>query len=117
VEQALQERARHLLLDQPASDLQQLVVFHARWAGGFAGAAGQAAIQVSLYAGPSLKTFQQLFDLIDTPTRPIQFVPQQLIGGTGGIAETAVHTAAQDPIGFLTECSTAVLFRNPGLHL
>ena len=46
--------------------------------------------------------FQHIFDQINSPARPVQFVAQQLISGAGGIAETAMHTTAQDAVGLLT---------------
>ena len=67
--------------------------------------------------------FEHLFDQIDTPARPVELVTEQLIGRAGGVAETAVHTSAQDGVGLaavvgiLDEVGEmgfhARLFRNP----
>ena len=44
--------------------------------------------------------FQHLLYEVDAPPGSIQFIPGQLIGRTGCVAETAVHTVAQDFICF-----------------
>ena len=80
------------------ADLKQLAVRDAAGAGGFAGPAGEATIQMLHHNRSDLGRFQHVFDEVDAPTGTIQLVTQQLIGGTGGIAETAVHAAAQNAL-------------------
>ena len=64
--------------------------------GGFTIQAGQAAIQMSLREAGDFGALQRLLDQINPPARTVEFVAQQLIGGTGRIAESAVHAFAQD---------------------
>jgi hypothetical protein len=71
---------------------------------------------MSLHAEARFTTFQQVFDLVNAPARPVQFVTQQLVGGTGGIAESTMHTTAQHLVGFLAERCVFILFCKPGLH-
>ena len=71
---------------------------------------------MSLYTEARYLTFQQLFDLVNASARPVQFVTQQLVGGTGGITESTMYATAQHLVGFLAERSISVLFCNPGLH-
>ena len=44
---------------------------------------------------------QHLFNQVNSPTGAVQLIAQQLVGGAGGGAETAVHAAAQYFIGLL----------------
>ena len=46
-------------------------------------------------------TLKDLLDQVDTATRAIQLVAQQLISRTSRGAKTAVHTAAQNGISLL----------------
>jgi hypothetical protein len=54
---------------------------------------------VQLDAGAGFVAFQELLDEINAATRSVQLVAGKLIGGTGGIAESAVHAAAQYGVG------------------
>ena len=49
-----------------------------------------------------LPPLEDLLDLVDAATWTIEFVPGQLVGRTGGIAESAVHAITQNFIGFLS---------------
>lgn len=44
--------------------------------------------------------FQNLFNQIDAPARPVQFIAQKLIGWAGCGTKSAVNTGAQDAVGF-----------------
>jgi hypothetical protein len=48
-----------------------------------------------LSAAPHLAAFQHVFDEVDAPPRPIEFIAQYLVRGTGGIAESAMDATAQ----------------------
>ena len=76
------------------------MIVHSRWTGRFAGATAQAAIKVDLRPPGDRLAFEHLFDQIDASARSVQLVAQQLIGGTGGVAEPAVNAAAQNAVGF-----------------
>jgi len=54
---------------------------------------------VLLGAPADLAAFQHLLDEIDAAARPVQLVAEKLVGGASGIAEAAVHAAAQDGLG------------------
>ena len=69
-------------------------------AGGFAIAAGQASVEVLLGFLRDFIALQHLFDQVDAASWPVQFIAEQLIGRTGGVAESAVHAGAQDAFGF-----------------
>ena len=115
-QQTLAQWARYLLIDEVAADIQQVVVLHAGRAGGFAVAAGQAAIQVGLGAAADFAAFEHLLHQIDAPTRAIQLITHQLIGGAGRIAEAAVHARAQNALGFFGAGQAFGLFAQVGLH-
>jgi hypothetical protein len=90
--------ARHLPLHFVTADISETSVFHTRRAGGFAGTACEAAIQMQarlLCRGP----FQNLLDQIDASSRAVQLVTKQLVGRTRGGAEAAMHALAQDLLG------------------
>lgn len=59
---------------------------------------------------------QHLLDQINATTRSISFIPQQLIGRTGGRAKTTVHATTQDVIGFLPFRCFANEVGQMGLH-
>ncbi len=83
-----------------AADVEQAAVLHAGRAGGFAGAAGQAAVEMQLRLGGGRLAFQHLLDQVDAAARTVELVAEQLVGRTGGGAEAAVHAFAQDGVGF-----------------
>ena len=90
-----------LFLDHLPADIEQVAVFDARRASRFAGAAGQAAVEVAARLFGDRLTFENLLDQVDAPARPVQLVAEQLVGRTGRGAETAMHTGAQDFFGLL----------------
>ena len=116
-QQAFVQWPRYRLLDHFAADIQQIVVLHAGRAGGFAVAAGQAAIQVLLGLGRDFVAFEHLLDQVDAPARAVQLVAEQLIGRAGGVAEAAMHAGAQDAFGFLGARQAFGLFTQIGLHV
>ena len=87
---------RRLLFQHLAPDLRQLAVAHTGRAGGFASAAGEAAVEVLARACARLAALQHSLDEIDAPARPVQLVAAHLVGGAGGVAEPAVDAAAQN---------------------
>lgn len=99
-QQALPEAARQAFGEEVAADIQQLVVLDSGRAGGFAVAAAQAAIEVQASALAGLVALEKLLDQVDPSARAVEFVAQLLVGRAGGVAETAVHAAAQDALGF-----------------
>ena len=86
---------------QFSADINQVPVFNTARTGCLAIEAGQAAIQVLLRAARDFGAFEHLLDEINPASWTIQFIAEQLIGRTGGIAETAVHAFAQDGRRFL----------------
>ena len=110
-------RARHLLVDDLAADVDQVAVLHAARAGALAVAAGEAAVQVQLRAARRRLAFEHLLDQVDAPARAVELVAQQLVGRAGGGAEAAVHALAQDGLG-LCAVGRALEFGGEfGLHL
>ena len=85
-----------MLFGEFAADLDQAAVLHSRGAGGFAGLAGQAAIQVQLRGGAGFAALQHILDQIDAPARSVEFVAEQLVGRAGGVAHAAVHATGDD---------------------
>ena len=86
----------NLVLEHLSANFRESPVLHTRWTGGFTGPAGQTAIQMSLCGRADGVTFQHLFDEINSSSRAVEFIAQQLIGGAGGRTKTAVHTFSQD---------------------
>ena len=76
----LQDRPLHPFFDDVATDVQQLAVFGATWAGGLAVAAGQASVQVLLRALRDLAAFKHLIHEVDATPWAVEFISQQLIG-------------------------------------
>ena len=112
----LGQGARHFGVHQLAAQVDQMAVFHAAGAGGFAVAAGQAAVQVLLGFAGGLGAFQHLLDQINAPARAVQLVAQQLVGGAGGSAKAAVHAVAHNGLGGLAVGRVLVLRRKRDLH-
>ncbi|MNJ29185.1 hypothetical protein D3C77_237450 [compost metagenome] len=112
----LRQRARHGSVDDGAAYIQQIVVLHPRRAGGFAIAAAQAAVQVQLGLGGDFIALQHLLDQVNAPARAVELVANQLVRRARGIAEAAMHTAAQDAFGFLGTRQLPGLFTQMGLH-
>ena len=84
-----------------AGMVDQMHVIDARRAGGHAGEAGQAAVDMRddlLVGGPAV--LQHVLDQVDSPARRIQFVAEHHIGRAGRRAEAAMHAVAQDLFRF-----------------
>ena len=60
--------------------------------------------------------FEHFLDEINTPARPVQLITQQLIGGTRGVAETAVHAGAQNTVSLLAVRGIFYGISELGLH-
>ena len=114
--QPLVPGARHGGLDGGAADIDQTAIAHAGGAGRLAGAAGQTAIQMELGLAAGGLAFQDLLDQIDAAPGSVQFIAQELVGGTGGGAETAVHTGPQDGVRLLALVTVADKIGQLGLH-
>ena len=97
----LRQRAADMLIDDVAADVHQPAILHARRTGCFAGAAGQAAVQVHLRLGGDRIALQHFLHQVDASARAVEFVAQQLISRAGGGAESAMHAGAQDAVGLL----------------
>ena len=63
-----------------------------------------------------LVAFEHLLDQVNTASRSIQFIAKQLIGRARGVAETTVHTTAQDAFGFQGAGQLACFVAQGGLH-
>ena len=59
---------------------------------------------------------EKLLDQVDAPPRAVALVTEVLVGWTGRIAKTAVHTTAHDRIGNGNFGIASELFVNSGLH-
>ncbi len=102
MDEAFPQRACHILINQLATGIQQVMVIDTGGAGGFAGAAGQAAVEVYLSRSCRGAAFQYLFDQVDPAPGAIEFIAGELVGGAGCIAKAAVDTVAQDLVGLLS---------------
>src|SRR5690606_37213396 len=91
----LAHAASDAILDELAADIEQPRIFHARGAGRFAGAAGEAAIEMQLRARAGRCAFEHRLDQIDASARTVELVAEELVGRAGGVAESAVHALAQ----------------------
>lgn len=100
-DQPIPEGALVCLFDMGASMIDQMHVIHAGGTGGGAGKAGKTAVDMGddLAVGRAT-VFQHVLDEVDAAARTVQLVAERDIGGTGGGAEAAMHTFAQDFFGF-----------------
>lgn len=112
----MQQTARHLLIDNFSPNFNQPAITHTRRAGGFTGAAGQAAVQMRLCLAADGVSFQHLLDQINTAARPVQFVTQQLVGWAGRGTKTAMHAGSQDTLRILDVMIVFKLTADVGLH-
>ena len=96
---SLRQWAFHFLLDNITPDIQQIVIAHTRRTGGFTITASEAAIEMLLCFKRDFVAFQHLFNQIDAPARPVQFIAQKLIGWAGCGTKSAVNTGAQVAVG------------------
>ena len=99
------QRAADLLFHFAAADVEQMAVFHARGAGGFAIAAGEAAVEVGLNLHRGAHAFEHLFDLINAPARAVELIAGELVSGACGVAKAAMHAVFQNGVGnFAVRC-------------
>ena len=89
---ALRQRTHDAFVDIAAADIHQAAVTHTRWASGFAVPTGEAAIQMTLGLGGYRCAFHHFFHQVNTTTRAIELVTQNLIGWARGGTEATVHT-------------------------
>src|SRR5690348_3321747 len=76
-------------------------VIHAGGARRHAGEARETAIDVlDDFGGWSLVLLQHLLDEIDPAARAIEFIPEQHVSRTGRSTKSAMHTGAQNLVGF-----------------
>ena len=106
----------HFFVHQLAPDVDQVAILHAAGAGAFAVAASEAPVQMHLRLARGRLAFEHLFDEVDAAARAIQLVAQQLVGGAGCRAETAVHAFAHDGFGLQAIGAGAVFRGELGLH-
>ena len=90
---------------------------HARRAGGFAVAAGQAAVEVQLRLARRRRAFEHLLDQVDAAARAVEFVAEELVGRAGGGAEAAMHALAQDALRRRRRRACCWRFGEGGLHV
>ena len=96
---ALKPRPGMGFLDHPARVIDQMHVIDPRGAGGHAGQAGQAAVDMPRHHLPGAGAgFQHVLDQIDAPARPVELVAGEHIGRTRRGAEPAMHAGTQDRI-------------------
>jgi len=103
-------------LHQLAADVHQPAVLDAGGAGGFAGTAGQAAVQMQLRARRGRGTFEHLLDEIDPASRSVELITEELVGRAGGVAEPAVDAFPQNGIRLLPFVRVADEIGEVGLH-
>src|SRR5581483_6409221 len=80
-------------------DVGEPAVAHAGGTGAFAGAAGEAAIEMQPRALGDLGALQRALDEVDAAARAVEVVAEELVGRAGRGAETAMHALAQDGVG------------------
>ena len=112
----LPRRALHPLIDDFSSDIEQMPILDTARTGGLAVQTRQAAIQVLLSAARHGRALEHLFDQINAPARAIEFIAQQLIGRTGRIAKSAVHTFADNGSRLIALWAVLEIRTQVGLH-
>ena len=85
-----------------ATLIHQVHIINAGGTGGHTGQAGQTPVDMFDYffRGSQLM-LKQVFQQVDTPARPVQFIAEQFERRAGGVAKTTMHTLAQDVICLL----------------
>ncbi len=63
-----------------------------------------------------LVAFQYLLDQVDPAARAVQLITQQLVGGAGCRAKTAMNTRAQNSLRILDVRVVQEFFADIGLH-
>ena len=84
-----------LVFDQFATEVGEPAVLHAGRAGGLAGAAGQAAVEVGAGGCGRAAMLEHLLDQVDAAARAVEFAAGDAVRRAGGQAEAAVHAVAQ----------------------
>lgn len=103
-------------IDHFAPNVDQMPVLHPTGTSALTVATGQATVEVLLGAARGRVAFHHLFDEVDAPAWAVQLIAQQLIGGAGGGAKTAMHAFAQNRFGLLAFGRALVLGGELGLH-
>ena len=99
-QEAVAKGAPKTFFDSGAGMVHQVHVVDARRAGGHAGEAREAAVDVGHELGRGFPVvLQQVLDQVNPPARAVQFVAQQHISGAGRGAEAAMDAAPQDLFG------------------
>ena len=104
-------------MDIGAGMIDQMHVIDPRRAGGHAGQARQAPVDMfhNLDSG-RLVVLQHVLDQVNPSARRIQFIAEQQIGRAGRGAKPAMHAGAQDFLGFLHVGIGEGFGREGGLH-
>jgi hypothetical protein len=113
---ALAAFARQFLSSTTWRPISSNGVFDAGGAGRFAGAAGQAAVEMQARLFSHRLAFEHLLDQVDAAARAVQFVAQQLVGRAGGGAKAAMHALAQDLLRLLAGAGVADKVSESGIH-
>ena len=71
---------------------------------------------MQLRLGGDIMSLEHALDQIDTSTRAVEFVTEQLIRRAGRGAEATVHTLAQDGVSFLAGGRVLDEIGKCGLH-
>ena len=88
-----------------------------RRAGGHAGQAGEAAVDVlDHFRRGRLPALQHVLDQVDAPARRIEFVAEQEVGRAGGGAEAAMDAGAENPLRTGHGGIAELIGREIGLH-
>src|SRR4029453_19000947 len=91
-------RAMALCLDARPGKIDEMHVIDAARAGGHAGEAGEAAIDVVGHRRRYLALLEHLLHQVDAAARAVALIPREHIGRAGRGAEAAMHAALQDRI-------------------
>ena len=115
--QTVEERPPIGPLDMHAGMVDEVHVVHPGRAGGHAGEAREAAVDVlDDFGARRPLVLQHVLDQVDAPARAVELVAEQHIGRAGRGAETAMHAAAQDRLRFGDLRIGELGEREPGLH-
>jgi hypothetical protein len=89
------------LFNEFSANIDEPAIFNATGASTLAIATCEATIEMKLRAPGGFATFKHLLDEVNASPRPIQFVSEELVRWTGGIAETTMHAFAHYCLGLL----------------
>ena len=96
---ALRRAAMRFHLDAGARELDEMHVVHPTRAGGHAGEAGEAAVDMVHRRRRHLAALEHLLHQIDAAARAVALVAGQHIGRARGGAQPAMHAALEDGVG------------------